>query len=170
MLATAGGDKKIYLYNISTYVKINTLSGHTSKVNSLSLLSSGLLASASSDETVRIWNVSVQQAQYTLNSSLYGVYYAIELADTSLLVGGSDVSLYNWNLTLMFVSQIWSNFFSTGGSYEAIESNGIVIAADQSSTIRLINETTGQFYLAFNTPNKYDKILALEVLESKNTF
>jgi WD40 repeat protein len=58
VVATAGKDKMVRLYSLSTFHLLSLLSGHTQKVNSVDFSSSGLLlASGSEDFTIRIWSV-----------------------------------------------------------------------------------------------------------------
>src|SRR5262249_44925657 len=59
ILATAGFDSAIKLWDTGTWKEIRTLSGHTGPVYSVVFSPDGAqLASSSHDQTIRLWNVA----------------------------------------------------------------------------------------------------------------
>ena len=58
LLASASGDKKVYLWNMQTYKPAKILTGHTSQLYALAVLNNGNLASGSWDKTIRIWRTA----------------------------------------------------------------------------------------------------------------
>jgi ribosome assembly protein 4 len=56
MLATAGKDSAIRIWNVRTQNLVRTLSGHTDSVEAVIWGGEGLLYSASRDRTIKVWN------------------------------------------------------------------------------------------------------------------
>jgi WD40 repeat protein len=62
VLASAGEDQVIRLWNVRDRAPLGTLEGHEAWVNHLGFLDRGLLVSVSSDGTVRLWDTQVGEA------------------------------------------------------------------------------------------------------------
>jgi WD40 repeat protein len=74
ILASAGHDKTVILWDVKTGKELRKLSGHTGGISEVTFNhNSTLVASASSDGTVRVWRVH--------NGALYGVYQNIPQAN-----------------------------------------------------------------------------------------
>src|SRR5579871_1471396 len=59
LLASAGSDKLVRIWSVSTGKVVHTLKGHTDQVNGVAFSPDGkLLASASDDQTARLWSVA----------------------------------------------------------------------------------------------------------------
>jgi WD40 repeat protein len=58
-IASASQDATIIIWNWETCALVKTLTGHSTYVVDLSLLSNGYLASVSNDRTIRVWNLPV---------------------------------------------------------------------------------------------------------------
>lgn len=52
------GDYSVYVYDINSYDKVMSLSGHSSDVVNIEILSNGFLASCSLDGTLAIWDLN----------------------------------------------------------------------------------------------------------------
>ncbi|MCC5644224.1 serine/threonine protein kinase, partial [Nostoc sp. CHAB 5824] len=66
-LASGSEDKTIKLWDVSTGKALKTLTGHSSKVNSVVFSPDGkTLASGSEDKTIKLWDVSTGKALKTL--------------------------------------------------------------------------------------------------------
>src|SRR5262249_10650398 len=74
MLASAGGDGTVRLWELATGRERVTLTGHTAAVRSLAFSPDGrTLASGSEDRTVKLWEVKTGQEQATLKGHRGGV-------------------------------------------------------------------------------------------------
>jgi WD40 repeat protein len=71
LLATAGSDMTIRLWDVTNYSEISSLVGHTGGINSVVFDPSGhLLASVGGDNTVRVWVVSTGQCRHILEGHI----------------------------------------------------------------------------------------------------
>ena len=79
---------------------VRSLTGHTSDVNALELLSNGYLASGSSDSYSIIWNPSSgAQIGSFIPVNSHAVTCMKQINPTQLAIGGVDDSVYFWNIT-----------------------------------------------------------------------
>ena len=63
LLAYAGADGNVYIWDMISDALIDTAEGHTAPVNILAFSEDGtVLVSGSDDETVRIWTVEIESA------------------------------------------------------------------------------------------------------------
>ncbi|MGB7325215.1 MAG: c-type cytochrome domain-containing protein [Rubripirellula sp.] len=100
LVATAGYDRQIVLWNAATGDPIRTFSGHNGAIFDLAFSPDGnLLVSACADETVKIWDVKTGQRFDTL-SQPEGEVFAVEVtADGKyVLAGSADNRLRVWRL------------------------------------------------------------------------
>jgi WD40 repeat protein len=101
VLASAGDDRSIRIWDLIAYTNKFTLYGHGEKVYGLKLVSSKILASASKDKTIKLWDLF----QRTLIRTLYGhdntLFYSIDmLNDGQKLVSGSlDEKIKLWDIS-----------------------------------------------------------------------
>ena len=73
-----------------------TLTGHTSDVNALTVLSDGSLVSGSDDNTIKIWDIKNGQTIKTLTGHTDSVYALTVLPDGSLASGSYDNTIKIW--------------------------------------------------------------------------
>jgi WD40 repeat protein len=101
LLATAGYDKKIILWNTRTGESVRTLTGHNGAVFDLDFSPDGkTLGSASADETVKVWSVATGQRLDTRSEPLDEQYVVRFSPDgQQLLGGGADNRIRIWKLT-----------------------------------------------------------------------
>ncbi len=90
---------KINIYNIHTGDLISILTGHTSSINDLVVISSNLLASSSSDQSIRIWNLTTNTIKFILTGHTDDVF-GLKLISATILASGSwDKSIKFWDIT-----------------------------------------------------------------------
>jgi Tol biopolymer transport system component/uncharacterized protein YgiM (DUF1202 family) len=100
ILATAGGDQTIRLWEPSTGRDISVLRGHMGTIRALAFSpDSRLLASGSADTTIRLWDVTSGKELKSLTSRFGGIHAVVFSPDGDTLAsGGSDgtVRLWDW--------------------------------------------------------------------------
>jgi WD40 repeat protein/serine/threonine protein kinase len=100
MLASAGDDKSVRLWDVLTEKEVNALKWHTARVFDVAFSpDSKWLASASEDKTVRIWDLDNNAVErHTLNGHSGEVYCVQFSPDGSTVASGSkDKSVILWN-------------------------------------------------------------------------
>jgi WD40 repeat protein len=101
LLATAGYDNAIKLWNVADGQELRTLDGHNGAVFELAFRRDGkVLASASGDRTVKLWNVATGERLETLKESLKELYsLAFSPDGTRLAAAGVDNRIRIWRIT-----------------------------------------------------------------------
>ncbi len=108
IIATAGYDSKIVLWNTETGTPLRTLSGHNGAVFHVAFSPDGtLLASASGDQTVKIWRVSDGERLDTLKEP-QGEQFAVEFTPdgNGIVAAGADRRIRLWALKSRDKAQI----------------------------------------------------------------
>jgi WD40 repeat protein len=150
ILASAGADHTIQLWQVATGYQIRTLRGHTDRVNSICFGPDDMLASASDDGAARLWNIKTG-AGTVIFKGRSGVASAVVSPDGGTLAtgsygdGGNERTIRLWDratgterLSPRFDYREWASAlaFSPKGDKLLSGSHG-----DQ--TIRLWNVSTG---------------------------
>jgi WD40 repeat protein len=101
ILATAGYDSAIKLWNVADGQVVRTLEGHNGAVFELAFRADGkVLASASGDRTVKLWNVATGERLDTLKESTKELYTLAFSPDGSrLAAAGVDNRIRVWQVT-----------------------------------------------------------------------
>lgn len=99
VLATAGSDKTIRLWNAETLTQKNRLDGHTGPIYDLAFHPAGrLLASAGWDKVVRIWDTGSGQLANSWSGhdgDIWAIAYSPD--GSKLATGGHDGAVKLWN-------------------------------------------------------------------------
>ncbi len=100
LLATAGGDQIIKLWNAETGQELGTLTGHQSEIWKLAFSPDGrTLASGSRDRTVRLWDVATGRELSRLDAHSDSVYSVAFSPDGRRLASAStDRTIKLWDL------------------------------------------------------------------------
>ncbi len=108
VLATAGYDQKIILWDFTTGKPLRTLDGHNGAIFDLAFSPDGsVLASASGDETVKLWSVATGQRLDTLGQPLAEQYAVAFSPDGRYIVaGGADNRVRVWRFVSKKKQQI----------------------------------------------------------------
>lgn len=100
IVATAGYDRQIILWNAETAEPLRTLVGHNGAIFDLAFSPDGrVLVSACADQTVKVWNVQSGERLDTLSQS-EGEVYAVDITPDGkqILAAGADNRLRVWSL------------------------------------------------------------------------
>lgn len=108
IVATAGYDRRVRLFNSASGELLRELNGHNGAVFDLQFNADGsLLASASADATVKIWHVSTGERLDTL-SQPQAEQYAVAFSpdDRFIYAAGADSRIRQWKLVSRTTPQI----------------------------------------------------------------
>jgi serine/threonine protein kinase len=99
-LASAGNDKVVLIWDVTTGNQVRTLLGHGSAVNAVAFSPDGKqLASAGNDGIVRLWDTSTGKPGAAFKgpgSSLYALAFAPD--GRSVVAGGKDRVIAQWDI------------------------------------------------------------------------
>ena len=161
-LACGLANGSIFVYNISDGTQRFILTGHTSNVFDLVLISNDLMASSSGDKTIRVWNLTTKVQKFVLNGHTTGVF-ALKSASTDLLLSGSrDTFIRLWNsssgalIRNLTGHKSWIDF-----SVDLLEGGETVVSGSYDKSIRVWNISSGQ---SLNTINTTIQIKSLAVI------
>lgn len=101
LLASAGYDRLIKLWDITSGKEVRTLKDHSDTIYALSFSPDGkLLASAAADRAVKVWDVASGKRLYTLSDNTDWVYAVAWSPDGKhLAAGGVDKSIRVWEVS-----------------------------------------------------------------------
>ena len=91
-------DTTVRIWDLTTNTNKFTLSGHTSNVFGLKLISSDILASGSEDKTIKLWNITDGSLIRTLWNHTGAIYWSVDMLNEQTIVSGSyDKTIKKWN-------------------------------------------------------------------------
>ncbi len=94
---TYGASNNFQIYNYEMGNLIRTLSGHSSSVLSIEMLSEQFMASGGQDKSVIIWDLSSYSIKYTLTGHNSNVNCMKRLSSNMIASGDGSSSLIVWN-------------------------------------------------------------------------
>jgi WD40 repeat protein len=106
LLATAGSDHSVKLWDVGTTKEKSTMTGHTDIVNAVAFHPDGsIIASASRDKSIRLWDIHTHKVRAVLRGHKAGVYSVAFSPDGKSLVSVSGNSgafgeLLIWDIRL----------------------------------------------------------------------
>ncbi len=120
-----------------------TFTGHTSRINGLTLLPNGQMLSCSSDKTLRIWDPNTGRCLKTLQGHTEDVWCIAVLPNGQVVSGSSDETLRVWDLS---TGQCLKTLTGHTGyvSRIAILPNGQVVSGGQDNRLRVWDVATGK--------------------------
>ncbi|BBD61132.1 WD-40 repeat-containing protein [Nostoc sp. HK-01] len=132
--------------NRAIAVEVNTLEGHSSRVNSLSFSPDGkTLASGSADNTIKLWNVSTGKLLKTLSGYSSPVYSLSFSPDGKTLASGSaDNTIKLWNVSTGKLLKTLSGYSSPVYSLSFSPDGKTLASGSADNTIKLWNVSTGK--------------------------
>lgn len=102
LLASAGEDYRVGIWETATGKKLHLLQGHKQSVEAIAFSpDGGVLAAASYDKTVKLWDVHTGQEILTLNEHrLYVLCVTFSSDGRFLATGGDDLDVRLWQAAL----------------------------------------------------------------------
>jgi WD40 repeat protein len=100
-MASGSNDKRLVIWDISSYSIKYTLTGHPNWVNSIKRLSSNLIASGDLDGKTFIWNWLTGERIFNLTGHMSAMYLnSLDLYDDQTLISGSaDKTVKFWSIS-----------------------------------------------------------------------
>ncbi len=146
-----GTSSNLQIYNYSTGAFIRTLSGHSSSVLSIEMLSGQFMASGGQDQNVLIWDLSSYAIKYTLTGHASAIY-CIKRLSTNLIASGNSLGLiivWNWLKG--------ERIFNLTDHTKRLELNSLDLYDDQTlisgswdRTVKFWNITNGELIQSIN--------------------
>ena len=152
LLAAAGSDGSIRLWQTETYQPVAMLTEHTEIVWAITFSPDGrTLASTSADGTIRLWGIATGQSRYILKGGKSGVQAVAFSPDGALLAGGGrDHEVYLWSLADIASLEVGQAGATLQGHTDSIQSvafspDGQILASgSRDKTVRLWETNGGQ--------------------------
>ncbi len=100
LLATAGADFNVQIWDVATGKLDATLTGHTGNVNSVAFSPDGkTLASTDTDKSIRLWDVASGKLVNTLTSDTMDIVYDAAFSpDGSVLASTDERTVWLWDV------------------------------------------------------------------------
>ena len=155
MLAIAGSDGSIRLWDFGKNIIHQTLMHRAVNVNSVAFSPDGrTLASGGADDTVRLWDVRMGKILHTLKGHQDRVESVAFSPDgRTLASGGLDDTVYLWDVR---TGRVRDTFNQHGWIFSvAFSPNGKTLASSGIGSIRLWDVRTGEIREEFDGHNPY---------------
>jgi len=138
VLATAGEDQTVQLWDAATGTQRRVLRGHQGLVRSVVFSPDGkTLASASFDRTVRLWDVATGDARTTLQDTA-GAFFPAFVSGGELLASGSEENAVRlWDLQTGLLAGTLQGHTASAWAAAASPDGQTVASASRDRTVRL---------------------------------
>ncbi len=151
LLASAGADRTVRVWDARSGQTVSTYSGHSNIVYSVAWSPDGkLLASASADETVRVWDASSGQTMSICRGHANRVLSVAWSPDGKLLASaGADKTVRAWDNSSGQTVQTYSGHSSFVYSVAWSPDGKLLASADADRTVRLWGARSGALLLIY---------------------
>ncbi|SAL04306.1 WD-40 repeat-containing protein [Caballeronia arationis] len=159
LLASAGEDKTVRLWDASTGRQRQILSGHEDTIYSVQFSPDGkTLASASEDKTAQVWDVQSGKKLFVLRGHESAVYNVKFSPDGSLIAtsgGGSpkDLTARLWDAHTGQLLQVLRGHDAPVGNVQFSPDGTMLATASYDSTARLWDTRTGELLFVLRSEN-----------------
>ena len=146
LLATAGQDQAIWLWDPSTWTHVGTLSGHKGPIGSLAFSADGkLLASGSLDKTIKIWDPITAKELQTLVGHADTVQEVSFRPDGQRLAScGKDRTVRLWNVATGVCTRTLEGHLASVWSVAYHPSAKWLLSCDEVGAIKVWEAETGR--------------------------
>ena len=133
---SSADDSQIKMWSATSYTLVSTLSGHTSNVNALQIMTNGLIVSGSSDYTVKVWNQTTGTNILSFNPFGDAVVCIKEISSGIFAVAGLSESVYIYftNGTLIYT---FESILATQCNAMTVYNHKILAIGQESGTLLL---------------------------------
>jgi len=136
-MIASGQTRKIYIWNpLEDYKLFKAISAHDGMIESLILLSNGMMASSSDDSTVKIWDPNNNFALVqTLKSHTASVTSLVEISEQILVSASYDKTIKFWDMKNNY------NLVNTVNhmAYSLVHTEGLIIFGSTNSTVKVLD-------------------------------
>lgn len=175
LIATAGGDKKIKLWETTSRKLLNDLEGHSEEVIAIDFSPDGkLLASCGGNNEVFIWHVQSGKLMHSLRGHESGVNSVAFSPDGKTLAtaGGlyqdvSDNTIRIWEVQSGRQLRVLKGHSALASHAEFGLGGRVLVSAGKDKTVKIWSMPDGQLLNSTNTPDYVD---ALAVLPGGRSF
>ncbi|KAI9290988.1 WD40 repeat-like protein [Neoconidiobolus thromboides FSU 785] len=149
-LASCGGDRSVFSWDIESTSIIRKFSGHSHKVNSIAFNEdASVIASGSFDTTVRLWDCkSRSHLPIQILEDSKDSISSISIQGPEILVGSVDnkVRLYDLRMGKLYTDTMPASVTNVGFTKDG----NCLIISTLDSTIRLLDKSNGSLLNHFN--------------------
>ena len=136
-------DGNLYVFNISTDQRLQTLRGHKDRVICIAALPNGRVVSGSYDKTLRVWDLSTGQCLNTLEGHQFSVDCVAALPNGHVISSSLDLTLRVWDPSTGLCLRIISEVRSFIRCF-AVLPDGHVVSGSSDGIPRVWDPITGQ--------------------------
>ncbi|KAG0313965.1 hypothetical protein BGZ99_008459, partial [Dissophora globulifera] len=139
-------DGNISVYDTTTWIKVDTLQGHTGRVVSVTYSPSGhQIASASWDSTVRLWDTQTGESSLTLDSHTEAVWSVAYSPNGQQITSGSeDMTVRLWDAQTGEPGLILSSHTAAVRSVTYSPNGRQIASGSGDKTVQLWDSQTGE--------------------------
>ena len=162
IIASAGTDKNIKLWNVQNRELQTTLKGHTKDIRDVDFSPDNkLVASASFDKTVKLWNLENETVKYTLSGHTGKVYSVSFSPDGKLLASASNDRMVKiWNVENGELLQTLQGHVHTAKAVSFSPDGKKFASASSDGRVIFWNVNNGRMTQVFDTDMGYLHALA----------
>jgi WD40 repeat protein len=164
-LAAGLENGNINIYNTNTYGLITSLTGHSSYVNDLALIStSNLLASGGDDYTVRLWDLTTNTCKYILTGHNDWVMGLKQITSDILASGSWDTTIKLWDITTgQEIRTLTGHTSAIYKSLDLINNGQTLVSGSLDQTIKLWNWSTGECLSTIQTNSVISSMAVIDI-------
>jgi WD40 repeat protein len=162
----SGSSNNLQIYNYNTGDLIKTLTGHSSSVYSIEMLSGQFMASGGDDQSVIIWDLFSYTIKYTLTG--HNVVLCVKRLSSNLIASGDlngKIIVWNW-LT-------GEQIFTLTGHLNRLDALDLydeqtLASGSYDKTVKFWNITNGKLIQTINVEIRISALVMLESSELSN--
>jgi WD40 repeat protein len=146
IVATAGGDKTIKLWNVTTGELLRILLGHKTELSALTVLNNGLLVSGDSFGEIKLWNAKIGQLLLNISTDVSNDinYLAVLLSGELATPYSANSKIAIWDTSAGRLKKTLSFSSYKINSLYVMAKSGYLISGHQEGYINIWDALSGQ--------------------------